>query len=203
LGLAALACAVGCASYAHAPASNAAAVPSASREHPAKRAARDELGPEVAAEIDVETRPVRRPTEPGARAVVDAITRSLPDDDTDESEPASIGLGHLRNLSRSTPAEFEAFRQRLAGLLSEAGHQYDLEFLADEQTARYELLGTAYLVTAEGFDQWEVYFRLSPADASWTLWQPSAPLRVLRQPRPAQPQITRWPLPPPPSVDRN
>ena len=64
-----------------------------------------------------------------------------------------------------------------------------------DQPVHYQLLGTAYLVTAEGFDQWELFLRLSPAEDAWTIWQPAVPVRVLRQPRPGQPQITRWPLP--------
>jgi hypothetical protein len=168
-----------------------------SRSHSARQAAREELGPEAADQLEVDPRPSPRPTEPGADAVIDAIVQSLPSAENNGMDGIIIGLGYVRNLSRSTPAEFEAFRQRLAQLLSDASDDHDLTFVAAEDEGDFELLGTAYLITADGFDQWEVYLRLSPDDASWTLWQPAAPLRVLRQPRPGQPQITRWPLPPP------
>jgi hypothetical protein len=196
LGIVALMLLAGCAASSQplVPAGNAI-VAQPSRSQPARQAAREELGPETADQLEVDPRPSPRSPEPGADVLIDAIVQSLPSAKHNGMDEIIIGLAHVRNLSRSTSAEFEAFRQRLAQLLSGAGESHHLTFVAAEDAGDFELLGTAYLITAEGFDQWEVYLRLSPADASWTLWQPAAPLRVLRQPRPGQPQITRWPLP--------
>ena len=132
---------------------------------------------------------------PGARALVRAIAQRVSEVSPAGGE-AVVSLGHLRNQSHCTAGEFESFKARLADLLTEMGEAEDLRFATDpDMPADYELLGTAYLVTADGFDQWELYLRLTPAAESWTIWQAGGPVRVLRQARPGRPEVTRWPAP--------
>jgi len=73
----------------------------------------------------------------------------------------------------------------------EAGDRWvEVDSVADAaEAARYELHGTAYLVTARGFDQWELYLSLRPAGQAWTIWRADAAVRMLRQPRPGEPEI--------------
>lgn len=169
--------------------------------HAAEEAARDELGDQAAEALVVEPRePPAPPTppvppEPGALTLVASITASIPSRATDEQGVTRIGLHYLRNLSRADAGEFNTLTQRLADLLSAAGRHLSTTFTTSfDEPVQYELLGTAYLITAAGFDQWELFLRLSPADESWTIWEHDVPVRVIRHPRPRQPQITQWPL---------
>jgi hypothetical protein len=105
---------------------------------------------------------------------------------------ARVGVRRLRNQSHSTPSEFNAFRRRLADLLASADAR--MEFVtADGEPVDYELHGTAYLVSRDGTDQWELYLSLRPAGSSWTVWKASGPTRVLRQPVPGARQVVTWP----------
>jgi len=152
-----------------------------------------ELAPEPA--LMPPPRPVKpQRLDPGASALVEALAASLPDQALSGGQGVIVSLRHLRNQSHSTAAEFDAFKRRLAGLLTRTAEARRITFAAAaEAQPDYELLGTAYLVTADGFDQWELYLRLTPAEESWTLWHAGGPVRVLRQARPGQPQVTRWP----------
>jgi hypothetical protein len=166
-------------------------------ERPAVTAARNELGDEAADAVR-ETMPERhapQPADPGAAAVVELIAQHLPADrPVDDAGMTRIGFEFLRNQSKCATPEFREFVQRFAELLTRAGRDRSLTFTADEsERVDYQLLGSAYLNTVAGFDQWELYLRLSPADRAWTLWQPNAPVRVLRQPQPSRPQVTTWP----------
>ena len=163
--------------------------------HPAQEAARDELGDQAADALVVEPRKPPMPPEPGALALVASMTASMPSRAADEQGITRIGLHYLRNLSRADAEEFNTLTQRLADLLSAAGRHLSTTFTTSfDEEVHYELLGTAYLITADGFDQWELFLRLSPADESWTIWEHDAPLRLIRHPRPGQAQITQWPL---------
>ena len=96
-----------------------------------------------------------------------------------------VSMSGVRNQSRSTAAEYRSLVRRLSDLLSRAGRASGLRFTAADEGGpiHYRLIGSAYLVTEEGFDQWELYLRLSPVDEDWTVWQGDRPLRVLRTPR--------------------
>ncbi|NIQ35452.1 MAG: hypothetical protein GTN86_05930, partial [Xanthomonadales bacterium] len=50
----------------------------------------------------------------------------------------------------------------------------------------YVLGGTAYLVTADGSDQWELFLSLRRPGESWTVWRAERAVRTLRQPRGGQ-----------------
>ena len=103
-----------------------------------------------------------------------------------------VGLGQLRNHSHSSPREFEALRTRLADELSRSGRPFKILFTTEpDPPVQYQLAGTAYLVTADGFDQWELYLRLisGVAEQAWTLWQADRAVRMLRQPRPGGSKI--------------
>ena len=159
-----------------------------------REAASQEIGPEAAAEIPPLPPKHVAPRDPGARAFVKVLAGQLDPAAAAESGPVRIAVRHIRNQSRASASEFDRFLQRFAEVLSDAGQEESLIFVRGaEEVADYEMLGTAYLVTAGGLDQWELFVRLSPSDASWTVWEASAPLRVIRHPRPGQPQVLVWP----------
>jgi hypothetical protein len=136
--------------------------------------------------------PTRSPrmADPGAALLAEAISAHLGTSGSRFSDPTRISLGRLRNQSHSTAAEFAAFRERLASLLNEASRDRGTLFIAsDDAPAHYQLLGTVYLITADGFDQWELYLSMTAADRPWAIWQSGSPIRVLRQARPGQPQV--------------
>jgi hypothetical protein len=179
------------------PAPRAAVADATARQtHPAEEAARQELGDQAAEELTIEPRRPPVPPEPGALALVASMTASMPGRETDEQGITRIGVHYLRNQSRADTAEFEAFTRRLADLLTAAGRQLSVVFITSyDEPVQYELLGAAYLITADGFDQWELFLRLCPAEESWTVWENDVPVRLIRQPRAGEPQITQWPLP--------
>lgn len=111
-------------------------------------------------------------------AIVARIARSAPD-----CPPASVRITGIRNQSHATDREFSALRQRLASALSPPGADHGLTFIVDGD-ATYELVGSAYLISQGGFDQWEMFLALQPVDRAWTIWQRERPIRMLRHPRP-------------------
>jgi hypothetical protein len=146
--------------------------------------------------------------DPGAAAMVQSILGSLEPRLRGGDGCTRIDLSRLRNHSRAGMAEFEAFRARLALLLTEAGRPEAVIFTADVEPppdpapsdaeasvgvpAQYELLGAAYLVTADGFDQWELFPAVTAADRLWTLWQPPGPVRMLRHRPPGAGAAQIW-----------
>ena len=58
----------------------------------------------------------------------------------------------------------------------------------------YRMLGSAYLITAEGFDQWELFLSIAPADHDLAVWEARSATRILRTERPGVTQIT-FPVP--------
>ncbi len=101
-------------------------------------------------------------------------------------ETVRIEAWRLRNFSHAAPREFATMRRRLCELLSAAGAGANprIEFVdAQESPVDFELHGTAYLLTAAGFDQWELYLSLRPARDRWTVWEGAAPVRMLRNQR--------------------
>ncbi len=97
-----------------------------------------------------------------------------------------VRVDTLRNQSHASTGEFRAMLQRLAAALSRAGASggAPMRFVAGSgELVDYELGGAAYLMTAGGFDQWELYPTLRLPDGGATLWSADGPVRMLRQPR--------------------
>ena len=165
-----------------------------------------ELGPEGVAPPAVDRPAIPPPPDLGAVAIVEGLLAALPGERAiSPASPLNISVNGISNQSHAQPREFDAFLGRFATLLNRAGDEHGLSFHLtpprpmDDPTSPapaidYRLVGSAYLITAEGFDQWELFLRLTPADASWSLWQSGTPIRVLRHPRPGHQQITLWPL---------
>lgn len=171
------------------------------QSEPVRRKQPDRPTNHVAGAVDVPiTLPLRR-IDPGAAYLVRTIYDRLDSRDPDAALPASerpivISLSEIRNQSRARPAEFEAFLDRFAEVLTAAGEAHQLFFANDaEADADYAVLGTAYLLSADGFDWWELFLNLQPSDAAWTLWRCEHPIRVMRHPRPEHQQVFLVPLP--------
>ncbi len=129
--------------------------------------------------------------DPGAADVIASITRRLSDRATGPDGMTVVSTRELHNLSHSTADEFASFRARLCAALTEAGGTDRIVFTDDASaSAQYRLLGSAYLVTADGFDQWEMYLSLTPAARDFQVWDARGAVRMLRLPRPDQQQIT-------------
>jgi hypothetical protein len=165
-------------------------VETASHDAAIREQAAMELGSDVAASMPQvpETPPVE-PVDPGAAMIVRSIAQTLADRRS-AGDAVTIDLTTLQNLSRSGSEEFTAFVARLAALLNRAGVEHRIRFVDDKSTVcEYRMLGTAYLVNASGFDQWEMYMSLSPADRDWQVWDARNAVRILRTARAGQPQI--------------
>ncbi len=97
-----------------------------------------------------------------------------------------IRVDMLRNQSHASTGEFRAMLERLAAALSGAGAWggAPMRFVVRPgEPVDYELGGAVYLMTAGGFDQWELYPTLRIPDGGATLWSADGAVRMLRQPR--------------------
>jgi hypothetical protein len=97
-----------------------------------------------------------------------------------------VRVDQVRNQSHASTGEFMAMLDRLADALSRAGSSggVTMRFVVRPgELVDYELGGAAYLMTAGGFDQWELYPTLRIPDGGATLWSADGPVRMLRQPR--------------------
>lgn len=163
------------------------------RDDSIRRQTDQELGADAAAALPpIPAAALREPADPGAVMIVQSIADALKaHSGALPGSPTSISVHELRNLSRASHSEFAEFLQRFASLLTAAGIEHQLTFSADSQfDADFRVLGSAYLVTASGFDQWELFLSISSRDRPFTVWDARAPIRVLRQARPGQPQIS-------------
>ena len=163
-----------------------------------RTSAANELGPDAAAAIPLREHPVRGADEPVALELVNSMLDRMQDRAVGADGLTHITLSELRNQSRCSSGEFASFRDRLAELLTQAGRDSHLQFASGDEAAssssgqsQYQLQGSAYLMTLEGFDVWELYLSLSPPIHPWTIWQANGPVHVLRQPRPGQAQMLR------------
>lgn len=137
-----------------------------------------------------EPKPAPKPLDPGALQLVASLNSAVATKRSSSDEHVTISVANLRNHSRCRSDEFQSLLERLAEELSRAGEQANVAFIADaDSSADYHLHGTAYLVTSDGFDLWEVYLTLQPAASSWTLWTAPDAVHILRQPRPRQQQF--------------
>jgi len=97
-----------------------------------------------------------------------------------------VRVDMLHNQSHASSGEFGAMLERLAAALSRAGASggAPMRFVVRPgEPVDYELGGAVYLLTAGGFDQWELYPTLRIPDGGATLWSADGPVRMLRQPR--------------------
>ncbi len=103
-----------------------------------------------------------------------------------------VGLQGIRNQSHASTGEFDLMRRRLADALNLAGADQHMPMrfdAADGGPCDYDLTGTAYLVTASGFDLWEIYLELHRAGEAWSVWRLPGAIRMLRQPRPGEAEL--------------
>ena len=171
---------------------------------PVREAASEELGPEVAADIPKVEREPPQPVEVGAAALVESITNAMRDRVMDDQGVTRIAI-QLRNQSRCGAGEFDAMRERLAKELNHAAEDArgaQLRFIVHSEgdaagdagalDAHYLMQGSAYLISAGGFDLWELFLSLTPASENFGIWESPRPVRVLRTPRMGQPHIVAW-----------
>jgi hypothetical protein len=103
-----------------------------------------------------------------------------------------VCLQGIRNQSHASAGEFEQMRHRLADALGSAGLDQNPPMLFAAEPAGacdFDLTGTAYLVTASGFDQWELYLDMHRAGEAWSVWRLPGALRMLRHPRPGEAEL--------------
>ncbi len=97
-----------------------------------------------------------------------------------------VRVDTLRNQSHASTGEFEAMLERIVVALSRAGSSggVPMRFVVRPgEPVDYEMGGAAYLMTAGGFDQWELYLSLRVPDGGATLWSADGAVRMMRQPR--------------------
>ncbi len=97
-----------------------------------------------------------------------------------------IRVDMLRNQSHASTGEFGAMLERLAAALSRAGASGGAPMrivVRPGEPVDYEMGGAVYLMTAGGFDQWELYPTLRIPDGGATLWSADGAVRMLRQAR--------------------
>lgn len=151
--------------------------------------AEEELGPEVAEAMPPVPRVRPEPVDPGAERIVQSLATRITTIEAERESGNAVSFGLVRNLSRAQTSEFESLKARLASMFTHAGSESGLAFDSNDAEAPYQLHGSAYLITVGGIDMWELYLTLMPRGESWTLWEASHPIRILRQPRPGQPNI--------------
>ena len=146
------------------------------------------------------SRPPPPPAVPGPATPIQAMVASMHESIVIAGDPGQslISLHELSNHSHATSAEFDQMRARLADALGRASAEQRLpmRFVADAQgPGDFQLSGTVYLVTSSGFDQWEMYLDLRSAGGASTIWRPEGAWRMLREPRPGQPDMQFIPTP--------
>ncbi len=122
----------------------------------------------------------------GADALAGSMRRAIALSGASSWGEVLISADGVRNQSHAARQEFEAMRRRLVDALSEAGRGGGVPMrfvLQPGGPVDFELNGTAYLVTAGGFDLWELYLELRPEGRSWSIWSTDGPIKMLRQPR--------------------
>ncbi len=137
-------------------------------------------------------RPRPSPPEPGADRLVAAMRRSIELTGEQPWGEVLVGLDRIRNHSHVSASDFDIMRRRLAGVLTAAGRsgRVPLRYVSRaEEPVDYELSGTAYLMTSQGFDLWELYLSLHVPGQEWTVWSADEPVRMLRFPRRGEPQL--------------
>lgn len=172
------------------------AIVTPTNNEPIRAAAANEIDEETARAIPQIERPAPQPVDPGAAALLQAMLDRMGERIIGPEDTTRIGLSQLRNQSRASSAEFNEFRERFARLLNRAAEDArgaKVRFMCDaDQDVEYQMQGAVYMISAGGFDLWEMFLSLTPSEKAWTVWEARNPLRVLRQPRPGQPQFVAW-----------
>ena len=133
-----------------------------------------------------------RVASPGADRMAVSIQRSLFLSGAETWGEVLISLDGIRNHSHASRKEFAAVLAQMADLLNTTNVHggTPLRFVAGTQESTdYELVGVAYLMTAQGFDLWELYLTMRPAGETWMIWSADGPVRMWRQPRPGEEQM--------------
>jgi hypothetical protein len=131
-----------------------------------------------------------------ARTIRDRIDASAAHVQAEDGGELIVNIASLRNLSRSTPKEYRAFVDRFAALMNDAGRADRLQFTADPDAAAHFILhGAVYILSADGFDWWELFISVRAAQDGTALWRCEFPVRVMRQPRVGHQQVFIVPLP--------
>jgi len=139
-------------------------------------------GESVLPDAEDET-PAAHAPDPGAVALVATIERAIGAEQI-ATDGTLVAVESFRNQSRAPHDELEELRRRIVTLLAPAAEGRSIRFSGERsEETEYTLGGTAYLLTRDGFDQWEVYFALKPRGANWSVWRNHEPVRLLRQPR--------------------
>lgn len=120
--------------------------------------------------------------DPGAYTLVAGMANALGEAAARPGGPM-VAVRAFRNQSRSTADEIAEVRSRVIDLLQSASTvDGRVRFTIDDAPeAEYTLGATVYLITRDGFDQWELYLSLRPVGANWTVWRNDQPVRLLRQ----------------------
>jgi len=129
------------------------------------------------------------PIDPGADALAAQILSAV------QSHAATIEVMLPVDRSRGGGAEMTELQARLSEALDRAARGALRFTPSSEDPARARMAGAAYMVVASGFDQWELYFEVRTLSGA-LLWTNGHPIRMLRSPRPGQPQFTAWPAVP-------
>jgi hypothetical protein len=150
------------------------------RDARVRTAAERELGAETAASIPAVEPGKLVQRDPGAEALVQAMTLAAAE--ATGTMLRGVSLAGLRNFSHASAGEFAAMKTRLAGLLSDAATDQGVTFYADEAAADAELRGSVYLIAGNGFDLWEMFIELHTDTRAGVVWSGRRPVRMFRQP---------------------
>jgi hypothetical protein len=134
----------------------------------------------------------RMTLDPEARRLVEALAKRIGADPS--ADPSTvIALGPIENVSHATTAEFQTMQERLAAVLSAQSRAGGVSFTTSPAGAEitHRLRGSAYVITADGIDQWELFIQLTPRDGLWAMWEPAQPIRVIRHARANEPIVLR------------
>ncbi|MHC4219107.1 MAG: hypothetical protein ACYSU7_11700 [Planctomycetota bacterium] len=135
-----------------------------------------------------------RQPDPGADALVRSIRGALANaGGLSRGAELRVSLDGIRNQSYAPAGEFNELRQRLADLLTLSGAKgrgkIRFVIISDEPVA-YRLQGGAHVVQDRAGHRWELHLTMHPTGSSWVAWQPDAPVRMPRFPKPGEPQIS-------------
>ncbi|MCA9295814.1 MAG: hypothetical protein KC983_04840, partial [Phycisphaerales bacterium] len=103
----------------------------------------------------------RMTPDPEARRLVDTLASRIGVDPA-TGTLAIIAIGPIENVSHATEAEFQAMQDRLAAVLSAQSKDGLVSFTTSPGRAdiTHHLQGSAYVITADGIDQWELFIQL-------------------------------------------
>jgi hypothetical protein len=159
---------------------------------------------EVASIAEADVEPARPPVDAGALRLVEMLRASIDGRlGVPPGHVPGVYVGNIVNRSRAGAAEAGEMESRFASLLRRAGAARGpdgLEIVETEASADARVTGRAYLLIADGIEQWELWLTVCSEASPGTVWRNDEPIRMLRQKRHIGPQITRWPGSVPPVI---